>query len=77
MNNLTKRQAQIINAIIRYKQNNDGISPTYDELAHMVGLPSASTVKHHIDRLHKAGILDFRGVRNIRIPGGQWIPPQS
>jgi SOS-response transcriptional repressor LexA len=76
--NRTKR---IYNFILKFKQDNDGLSPTFREIAAGVGLSSNNSVKYQIEKLVKFGLLEGLGgdgkARNIKVIGGQWRPPQK
>lgn len=53
---LSARQRQILE-VIEECQKRNGYAPSVREIAQMVGLKSASTVKHHLDILEKQGLL--------------------
>jgi len=55
---MTKRQSQVIQAIIRYQQER-GRSPSLREIGKMIGLRSESQVHHHVNRLKMLGFLAF------------------
>jgi SOS-response transcriptional repressor LexA len=63
----------ILQAIIAYKTEHDGVSPSLDELAVTVTMVK-SQLSQHISRLCKHGLL-FRTPgqsRNLAVTGGQW-----
>ena len=69
----------MLDAIITYKQANDGVSPSLDELATQVGISKSQTMEH-INHL-VAGRQLFKtpgNSRNLAVIGGrwQWAKPQ-
>jgi repressor LexA len=70
---LTERQRRIL-TVIRGWVDEHGYPPTMREIAHAVGLKSASSVDHHFKRLSELGLLrrDARGSRavDVREPAG-------
>ena len=61
---LSPRQRRIV-AVIEESVQLNGYSPTLREIADATGLASASSVKHHVDRLEEMGYLT-RGARRPR-----------
>jgi repressor LexA len=61
---LSPRQRRIV-AVIEESVQLNGYSPTLREIADAAGLASASSVKHHVDRLEEMGYLT-RGARRPR-----------
>lgn len=70
---VTEAQAQVLNALLTYKEMNDGCAPTAEELAEMCHL-HPNTVRYHLERLHWAGVIERKGRRYINT-GGRWLPP--
>lgn len=68
------RPCIILKTIISYKQNHDGISPSYDELASVTGM-SKSVLKQQILVLLKRGLLYKTPgpSRNLAVVGGKWV----
>lgn len=67
--------SELLDFIITYKKQNDGIAPSIREMArflrrgHMV-------VYETLEELEKNGnILRRAGARNIVVNGGRWLPP--
>lgn len=59
-----------------FKEEHDGISPTYSEIANHFGWASETTAWWHVDRLANADKLVFLdSERRITLPGGEYIPP--
>lgn len=69
---LTWRQKQIVE-VVRRSIHERGYPPSVREIGHAVGLASPSTVKHHLDALERAGILqrDAGRPRAIDLRGEQ------
>jgi repressor LexA len=66
---LTRRQREVIHAIVNYQIEHDGRSPSLRELQEELDLSSTSSVFHHICTLEKAGYITcepFRA-RSIRL----------
>src|SRR3989344_4346119 len=57
MNGLTKRQKSILDFVASYQMQN-GIAPTYREIARHFRLSSVSTVHQHIQALVDKGFLE-------------------
>lgn len=53
---LSDRRKQILR-VIQECQQRDGYAPSVREIAELVGLKSASTIKHHLDTLEAQGFL--------------------
>lgn len=71
---MTRRQSQIMSAILQYQWNHDGRSPKLKEIGEAVGLRSLNSVVYQILRLQVAGYLngsfrEHRALRVLRMPG--------
>lgn len=65
---LTREQARVKAAIAHLSR--DGWAPSYEEIAHEVGLVSRSAILGHLRALRDRGHIDFdRRARSIRIIG--------
>ncbi|HEX5234279.1 MAG TPA: transcriptional repressor LexA [Silvibacterium sp.] len=53
---ITRRQKEVLDFISAFTQRS-GYSPSYDEIAHGLGLRSLATVHKHITNLHNKGLL--------------------
>ena len=53
---LTKRQKQVLDCLINF-QNKNKYSPSYEEIAHALGLASLATVHKHIGTLERKGFV--------------------
>ena len=76
----TKAQ-QVYEFIVQYKEQNDGLSPTVDDITETCGFSSKSITYHHLRMLCKAGLLTAvtsgRGrVRGWRVTGATWRAPR-
>jgi repressor LexA len=53
---ITRRQKEVLDFISGFTQRN-GYSPSYEDIAHGLGLRSLATVHKHITNLHNKGLL--------------------
>jgi len=61
-------------AIVKYKRANDGVSPSFRELADLCGYSSINTVQYRLNQLQEDGLIEFDGgVRSIKVAGGRWV----
>lgn len=65
---ITKRQRQVYDYIYGFVQEN-GYSPSFEEIAHGMGLSSLATVHKHVTNLEKKGLLkrDYNRSRSIDV----------
>jgi len=64
----------VMEFIIRFKKEHDGVGPTVDEICAACGIPSKSHANYILEKLEDGGRIR-RGegfARMIMIPGGQW-----
>lgn len=54
---LTKKQTEVLNVIQKFIQNN-GYTPSYREIASIMGLSSPSTVHQHVQALCEKGVIN-------------------
>lgn len=54
---LTKKQKEVLNVIEQFIQNN-GYTPSYREIASIMGLSSPSTVHQHVQALCEKGVIN-------------------
>jgi len=54
---LSPRQQDVLDAIVSYKRDHDGVAPTIRELMVAVDLNSTSAVSYHLDRLERKGYI--------------------
>jgi repressor LexA len=70
---ITRRQKEVLDFIAGFTQHN-GYSPSYEEIAHGLGLRSLATVHKHITNLHNKGLLQRAHNRSRSI---DVLPPKS
>lgn len=84
MATVTQKTETIFDAIIQYKQANDGLSPSFAELSNLFNF-SKSQIQDHINRLiaNKLVYKTPGDSRNLGIVGGVWqwktprpVPPR-
>lgn len=72
------RPADVYKFILDFKEANDGISPTLDEIGQACDITSKSVVKYILDRLADQGkiyLANNAKTRMIKVVGGRWMPP--
>lgn len=71
---LTEPQQRIFDAIVAYKRENGGASPTHRELCKSTGVKSTSHMNQHLHSLAALGYIErpTRYRRGIRVIGEQW-----
>ncbi len=62
--------------IIKYKRDNDGLSPSMREIMAQ-GVSSTSVVAWHLAKLEDEGKISCNGVRGIKVTGGEWRSPMK
>ena len=74
-----ERTAAVYRYIVRYKVENDGVSPSLRDLGDYIGVKSTSLVSYYLSLLEEAGLIvvDTRQARGIKLVGGQYIPPKG
>jgi repressor LexA len=70
---ITRRQKEVLDFISGFTQKN-GYSPSYEEIAHGLGLRSLATVHKHITNLHNKGLLQRAHNRSRSI---DVLPPRA
>ncbi|SMF47788.1 LexA DNA binding domain-containing protein [Azospirillum oryzae] len=70
---LTPKQRALLDFIARYQRERRGVSPSFDEMAHAIGLASKSGVHRLIEGLVARGALErlphqARALRVVAIP---------
>lgn len=66
---------EIFRAIVAYKREHDGNSPSVQELADLCGISSKSVMVYNLRRLERAGrvrLVSARRSRSIEVVGGGW-----
>ena len=71
---MVERAEAILQFVIAYKQEHDGISPTIREISDALGLNSTSLVKFYLERLEEGGKIQMvaNSSRGIMVTGGAW-----
>lgn len=69
MKTITKAQKRVLDCILRLLEENDGQSPSYEEIATCAGIATPSTVCVHVKNLESKGFLKtkFKSGRSIEI----------
>lgn len=64
-------------AIIMYKMNHYGLSPSVAELVELTNYHSTKPISDNLHHLERAGLIKRRwfAPRSIRVVGGVWTPP--
>lgn len=63
----------VLEYIVRYKSQNDGVAPSLREIGTACKISSTSVVYSILRKLAEDGaIIVNEGPRNIRVPGGHW-----
>lgn len=76
MADLSDRELAIYDAIVAFKTDNDGNSPTTRDLSQATGISSSSLVWNYLKGIERAGYITIaKGSRNIRVRGGSWSMP--
>lgn len=72
-----ERMVAVLEFIIGYKVEHDGMSPTVKEIGAQVGISSTSVVCYHLDLLEADGRIrrPFGKARGIEVVGGRWVAP--
>lgn len=74
MNGLTRRQYECLQFIRTYVEENDGVGPSYDEIAENMMWASRGAVHRVVKALNERGAIEFipGAARSIR-PKGRWL----
>ncbi len=62
---ITRRQKEVLDFLSNFTQKN-GYSPSYEEIAHGLGLTSLATVHKHVTNLQNKGMLQSRGEEKVK-----------
>lgn len=66
--------------VLKFKAENDGVSPTLVEISAGIGLASFTDISRRLRELETAGLVRTIGKhsgKRILITGGKWLPPQN
>lgn len=71
-------QEQIIEFVRDYKQDpeNDGNSPTYQEIAQALGKKWRANIYRYVQSLERKGLINVNKRGKLRLIGGKYIPPE-
>lgn len=69
----SKSRQMVLEALIAFKTENDGLSPPVSVLAERSGF-SESSVKYHLLRLQNDGAIE-KTPHGLKVLGGRWLPP--
>lgn len=73
MNEKQSTTDTVFNAIVAFKQENDGCSPSYSWLMEACNIASKSVVFYHIDKLVEDDrLVKGPGKGNLQVVGGIW-----
>lgn len=77
--NIDQGSLKVYGAVIRYKLDNMGVSPSIPELVDMTGYNSTKPVNDRLKDLEDRGLIVRKGgtPRSIQIVGGRWSGPKS
>jgi len=67
------KKIAIYDYLIRFKRENDGLSPSIREIMDACDISSTSVVIYYLRDMQKAGQITMRGKRGIAIIGGVWM----
>ena len=73
---LTRRQSDCLRFIIEYVEENDGVSPCFDEIGDAIGLRSKSGIHRLLSALEDRGFISrlkhkYRGITPLKRPSGE------
>lgn len=75
-----RRQRDVLQFIIKYKAEHDGIAPTHREIIAGTDITSLSIVNYTLLRLEHLGKIRMIGkhgaTRSIAVVGATWTPPE-
>ena len=73
-----RTKKRVLDFIIDYKTQHDGLAPTYREIAAATDLHSPSVVAYHLGGLQRDGlirVIEKSKNRRIIVVGGRWVAP--
>lgn len=77
---MTGKTQEVLNFIIAYKRDHDGVGPSMSEIGAAVEVKSNSNVTLHLETLERAGLIEClrndrgdRIPRGIKVTGGAWV----
>lgn len=72
-----KQSFKVYEFLCVFKEENDGIPPTYEEIANHFGWSSTGNAFDHVRRLNEMGLIKLDERRRITLIGGEYSPPNS
>lgn len=65
---------KVLDCIIRYKEENDGVSPSIREISTYCDISSLSVTRYLLGKLEESGLIEmeYGESRSIRVIGGKW-----
>jgi len=71
---------QVLAFVIEFKDEHDGLSPTYREIMDACDISSTSMVQRYLLRLERQGKIECmldqnQRIRGVMISGATWTPP--
>lgn len=74
MKKLSRGARSVLAALIAYKTENDGQTPTHAELAEATDY-SISTIRYYLYMLERYEYITIVGPRFLIVNGATWLPP--
>lgn len=75
------RVSAVYRAIVDYKRQHDGNSPTIRQLTELCAIPSVNTTHKLLLTLEERGLINLSkrkgDTRSIIVTGGRWLPPEA
>jgi predicted MarR family transcription regulator len=71
-----RRSEQVLDAIVAFKREHNGNSPSLRELIEATDLTSTSIVSYYLDKLEAAGKIsrgEYSEFRNIEVANSEWV----
>jgi SOS-response transcriptional repressor LexA len=70
---VSTKEKEVYSFVRNYLIDNNGRSPSYDEIMSNCGISSKSNVRPILEKLVELGLLKLVGVRGIQIPSGKFV----
>ena len=70
---MSTKEKEVYSFVRNYLIDNNGRSPSYDEIMSNCGISSKSNVRPVLEKLVELGLLKLVGVRGIQIPSGKFV----
>lgn len=73
---ISNRELTLFSMIVRFKQENDGGTPSTREMARALAITSTSLISYYLRRLERFGLIEIISQPGtplmIRVVGGSW-----